>query len=61
VERLISLVINLLYKEKIFSHYLLTKTDILEEEYPLPNNTKRISLVGKRVSLFWVIKKKSIK
>ena len=60
VERVISLIINLLSQEKIFSHYLLTKTDILEEEYPLPNNTKRIRLVGKRASLFWVIKKKDI-
>lgn len=60
VERVISLIINLLSKEKIFSHYLLTKSDILEGEYPLPNNTKRVRLLGKRTSLFWEIEKKHI-
>ena len=60
VERVISIIINFLSKENIFSQYLLTKSDILEGEYPIPNKTKRISLLGKRTSLFEIIRKKNI-
>ena len=60
VERVMSIIINYLSKENIFSQYLITKSDILEGEYPISNTTKRIRLVGKRTSLFEAIKKYNI-
>ena len=44
VERVMALLINLLSKEKIFVHYLISKSGILEDEYPIPNSTRRINL-----------------
>ena len=60
VERVISLLINYLSKEKIFSQYLITNQKIFNGEYYIPNTTKRISLSGKKTSLFEVIYKKHI-
>ena len=60
VERVISLLINYLSKEKMFLHYLITKKEMSEEEYPIPNSTRRISLAQKRTSLFEIIDKKHI-
>ena len=60
VERVISLLINYLSKEKLFSHYLITKKDISEGEYFIPNTTKRISLERKKFSLLHIIAKKHI-
>ena len=58
VERVISILINYLSKEKIFSHYLITESGILEGEYSLPNKTKRIIL--SKGSLLRIINKNRI-
>lgn len=60
VERVISLIINHISKEKIFSQYLITKSDILEGEYFIPKNIKRIGLIKRSGSLFYFIRKKHI-
>ena len=56
VERVISLLINYLSKEKNFINHLITKQRILDGEYLIPNNTKRISLAEKSISLFKALK-----
>ena len=60
VERVISIIINHISKEKIFSQYLITKSDILEGEYFIPENIKRISMINRSNSLFYLIRKKNI-
>jgi len=56
VERVISVLIKYFSKEKNFSNYLITKERILEGEYLIPNDTKRISLIKKTISLIEVLK-----
>ena len=56
VERVISLLINYLSKEKNFIIHLITIQRILDGEYLIPNNTKRISLAEKSISLFKALK-----
>ena len=60
VERVISLLLNYLSKEKYFSHYLITKKEILQDEYPIPNNIKRISLKAQNITLFDAIENEHI-
>ena len=60
VERVILLLLNYLSKEKYFSHYLITKKAILQDEYPIPNNIKRISLAEQNITLFDVIEEEHI-
>ena len=60
VERVISIIINHISKEKIFSQYLITKSDILEGEYFIPKNIKRIGKISRSNSLFYLIRKKHI-
>ena len=60
VERVMSILINYLSKEKIFTHYLITKQNELEGEYSIPQNIVRISLFDKRISLIEVIKENHI-
>ena len=60
VERVISLLINLLSKVKILNLYLITKQKILEGEYSVPTSIKRISLLEKKITLFNMIEKEKI-
>ena len=60
IERVISIIINHISKEKIFSQYLVTKSDILEGEYFIPKNVKRIGLINRSNSLYYLIRKKNI-
>ena len=60
VERVISLLLNYLSKEKYFIHYLITKKGILQDEYPIPNNIKRISLKEQNITIFDAIEKEQI-
>ena len=60
VERVISLLLNYLSNEKYFSHYLITKKGVLQDEYPIPNNIKRISLKEQNITLFDAIEKENL-
>ena len=60
VERVMALLVNYLSKEKYFTIYLITNSNILKEEYPIPNSTKRISLSEQKVSIFDVIEREHI-
>ena len=52
VERVMALLINYLSREKIFVHYLISERGVLEDEYPIPNSTRRINLKYPRRSVF---------
>ena len=60
VERVMALLINYLSKEKYFKHYLITKKGKLEDEYSIPNETKRISLLEDNITLFEAIEKEDL-
>ena len=60
VERVMALLVNYLSKEKYFTIYLITISNILNEEYPIPNNTKRISLSEEKISIFEVIEREHL-
>ena len=60
IERVFSVLINYLVKEKYFMFFLITKTGILEGEYPIINRTKRISLYEKNISLYKAINEEQI-
>ena len=55
-----ALLVNYLSKEKYFTIYLITISNILNEEYPIPNNTKRISLSEEKISIFEVIEREHL-
>ena len=55
VERVMSLLINYLSREKKFNHYLITIKGKSKGEYCLNENIKRISLFEKNISLVEVI------
>ena len=55
VERVTSILLNYLSKEKKFNLFLITKKLIEKEEYNIPNNVKRISLKGKNINLIRAI------
>ena len=55
-----ALLINYLSKEKIFVHYLITTRGILEDEYPIPNSTRRINLNYPKRSVFDAIEENHI-
>ena len=55
-ERVLASLINLLEKEKNFTIYLITDQGILEGEYSIPNSTKRISLLEKKMNIFTAIR-----
>ena len=60
VERVTSILLNYLSKEKKFNLILITKKEIQEEEYTIPNNIKRISLSDKKINLIYAVKKENI-
>ena len=60
VERIIALLINKLSLTKLFKQYLITKSKILEEEYIIPNDTIRFSLIELNMNIFDILKKEHI-
>ena len=60
VERVVSLLVNILSKEKKFEIYLITTKGKLDEEYPIPNNIKRIDLYDQRTNIYAVINQENI-
>ena len=54
------MLINYLSKEKIFVHYLISKSGILKDEYPIPNSTRRINQKYPRRSMFDAIEENHI-
>ena len=60
IERVFSILINFLSKEKYFSIYLITKIYKKIGEYKVPNNIKRISLKEQKIDLFEALEKEKI-
>ncbi len=60
VERVTSILLNYLSREKYFIFYLITYKPILNDEYSLPNNIIRKSLYNHKRNLFKEIKKEEI-
>ena len=52
IERVVALLVSLLSREKNFIIYLITGSKILENEYYIPNNVKRISLSEQKINIF---------
>ena len=57
VERVMAQLINYLSNGNKLINYLLTIKGILPDEYPIPNNTIRISLQNQNISIFEAIEK----
>ena len=57
VERVMAIIINFLSEEKMFIHYLITRSGILNDEYTIPNNTRRINLNNRITNIFKVVRK----
>ena len=60
IERVFSILINFLSKEKYFSFYLITQINKRIGEYKVPNNIKRISLKEQKIDLFEALEKEKI-
>lgn len=60
IERVFSVLINYLSKESKFNFYLITKTGIIEGEYPILNKVKRISLYERKINLYDAIEQEKI-
>ena len=58
--RVVSILLNYLAKEKIFILYLITLSNILQGEYFIPKNIKRIGLKRENIDLFQFIKKENL-
>ena len=52
-----AIIINLLSEEKMFIHYLITRRGILNDEYTIPNNTRRINLNNTITNIFQIVRK----
>ena len=59
-ERAIAILLNYLAKETYFTFYLITSLGILEDEYFIPTNIKRISLRIKKMNIFKVIEEENL-
>jgi len=60
VQRVIATLINFLSREKYFTIYLITNRGRLQDEYPIPNTTKRIILPEKRINVFEAVESENI-
>ena len=60
VEKVISNLLKYLSQNRYFKFYLITVSSILEGEYSIPNNTKRISLYDEKIKIFELIEKEHI-
>ena len=52
-----AIIINFLSEEKMFIHYLITRSGILNDEYTIPNNTRRINLNNRITNIFKLVRK----
>ena len=59
-ERVISILLNYLSKEKYFTFYLITSSGILEGEYEIPAKINRISLLNPKINIISLIKKEKL-
>ena len=60
IERVFSIIIKYLSKEKYFSFYLITKKERQIGEYSLPDNIHRISLANQEINLYKALEKEKI-
>ena len=60
IERVFSIIIKYLSKEKYFSFYLITKNKKQIDEYPVPNNVQRICLLDLKINLYEALEKEKI-
>ncbi len=60
IERVFSIIIKYLSKEKFFSFYLITTKCKQNDEYPIPKNIKRISLQELKINLYDALEKEKI-
>ena len=60
IERVFSVLINHLSKEKYFTFFLITNSGILDGEYSVINKAKRISLYEKKINLYQAIEQEKI-
>ena len=60
IERVMSLLVNYLSKDKRFNHYLITVEFKSERDYSINQNIKRISLSEKKISLLETVKANNI-
>ena len=60
LERVITILLNYLAKEKYFTFYLITSLDILEGEYSVLKNIKRISLLHPKKDIIQVVEKEKL-
>ena len=60
IERVFSIIIKYLSKEKYFSFYLITKKEKQIGEYSLPDNIHRISLANQEINLYKALEKERI-
>lgn len=57
---MISILLKYLSKENYLILYLITSSDILEDEYLIPKNIKRISLSKQKINIFEAIEKEEL-
>ena len=60
IERVMSLLVNYLSKDKRFNHYLITAEYKSERDYPINKNIIKISLSEKKISLLEAVKANNI-
>ena len=56
IERVTAILLNYFYKEDNFNFYLITVSGILEGEYSIPSNIKRICLSERKTNIYRVIR-----
>ena len=59
-ERALAILLNYLAKEKYFTFDLITSSGILKDEYFVPTNIKRISLLDKKMNIFQIIEEANL-
>ena len=59
-ERVIALLLSLLSQKKMFIFYLITEQGILDDEYTIPNNIKRICLIENKINIFQAIEREFV-
>ena len=60
IERVMAIIINFLSEEKMFIHYLITRSGILNDEYTILNNIRRINLNNRITNIFKLVLKYNI-
>ena len=60
VQRVMALLLNNLSKEDFFINYLITNSERLKYEYPIPNNVIRISLSEQKINLYEALEQEHI-